>query len=343
MSPTDALGHWDWPGAPTLRDADGGLINRSWIVEVSGRPVGVLQRLNTEVFSIRVHEDIEAITAWLEQRGLPTPRLRRTRGGALFVENNGAWRVLSCVGSDTVHKLTSTARAFSAGRLVARFHAAVEGFDWEFRSVRAMVHDTDHHVAAMRAAVDAGTAHRLHPEVAALADAIEARWSRWDGPTDLPVRILHGDLKISNVRFDGDDAVALIDLDTCQWGTLDAELGDAFRSWCNPASEDAEVPRFDLAIFDAAIRGYVAGDPPVSEVEWDSIIPGVVRISLELAARFARDAIEERYFAFDPRFGGHGEHNLLRARGQHQLARTVAHAAPHARRKLDEARATPRR
>ena len=53
-------------------------------------------------------------------------------------------------------------------------------------------------------------------------------------------------------------------------------------------------------------------------------MPGLERIALELAARFARDALEESYFGFDPAFGGRGEHNLLRARGQAALARSVA-------------------
>ena len=44
---------------------------------------------------------------------------------------------------------------------------------------------------------------------------------------------------------------------------------------------------------------------------------GVEWISLELAARFAADALFESYFGWDPaRFPGRGEHNLVRARGQ---------------------------
>ncbi|MCA9494553.1 MAG: hypothetical protein KC621_31715, partial [Myxococcales bacterium] len=66
-----------------------------------------------------------------------------------------------------------------------------------------------------------------------------------------------------------------------------------------------------------------AGEDGLSDEEWASIVPGVERICTELAARFARDALEERYFGWNPRFGGRGEHNLLRARGQAALARSV--------------------
>ena len=43
-------------------------------------------------------------------------------------------------------------------------------------------------------------------------------------------------------------------------------------------------------------------------------------ISLELAARFAADALDESYFGWNAhRFLSRGEHNLTRARGQWSL------------------------
>jgi len=341
--PNAVLDAWSWTAPPRIGRGETGLINESWTVEIGSRPVAILQRLNTDVFVPEVHEDIEAVTARLAEKGVPTPRLLRTRADGLWHTDaeGGVWRCLSHVGRDTVHRLHDPAMARSAATLVARFHGALRGLAWDFRSVRPGVHDTEAHMARLRAALEGFPEHRLHDAVARVAEQILARWHAWEGPRDLPRRIVHGDLKISNVRFEDGEAVALIDLDTCQWGTLDAELGDALRSWCNPASEDARAARFDLALFEGAIRGYAAGagdEGPTAE-EWSSIVPGIERICLELSARFARDALEESYFGWDPRHGGRGEHNLLRARGQLSLARTVGQAAPLARRKLEEARA----
>ncbi len=341
LPPPDVLARWSWPTPPAASEADSGLINRTWIVRCGDDVAAVLQRLNTQIFDPCVHDDIEAVTAHLAARDIPTPRLIRTVDGGLWHDDGegGAWRCLTPVGEHTVHKLHSAARARSAGRLVARAHAALRDLDWAFRSVRPGAHDTPAHMGRLGAALEAHRGHRLYDDVARVADGILGRWSRWSGPTDLPERVIHGDLKISNVRFAGDDAVALVDLDTFQVGTLQTELGDAFRSWCNPATEEQAIGRFDLAIFDAAIQGYAAGAEGVTEAEWASIVPGIERICVELAARFACDALEERYFGWDARFGGRGEHNLLRARGQLDLARTAAHAAPHAQRKLEQARA----
>ena len=167
-----------------------------------------------------------------------------------------------------------------------------------------------------------------------------ARWPPTSANT-LPMRIVHGDLKVSNVRFAGRDAVALIDLDTVSRGPLDAELGDAFRSWCNPAAEDDPAPVFALDLFAAAVEGYAAGGGrhgPTDD-EWASIVPGVERITLELSARFAVDALEERYFGWDAtRFATRGEHNLVRATNQLALARQIRDHAADASRAVAHAR-----
>ncbi len=142
------------------------------------------------------------------------------------------------------------------------------------------------------------------------------------------------------MRFDGDEAVALVDLDTFHRGLWAVEMGDALRSWCNVAAENTPTPVFDPAVFDAAVAGYVEACSdtfsPTLE-EWRSLVPGLERICWELAARFARDALEECYFGFDPRFGGRGEHNLIRARGQVALAETVREKTERLERTVREA------
>jgi Ser/Thr protein kinase RdoA (MazF antagonist) len=172
-----------------------------------------------------------------------------------------------------------------------------------------------------------------------MAAELITRWSGWVGPRDLPTRVIHGDLKISNIRFAGDRAVALIDLDTWQKGTLDVELGDAMRSWCNRSGEDDEEATIDVDVFAAAMQGYAEGAPRfATDPEWSGLAPGLERIALELAMRFARDALEESYFGFDASIG-RGEHNLLRAKGQLALARRARELRPS----LDVAVAAARR
>jgi len=181
-------------------------------------------------------------------------------------------------------------------------------------------------MAALGRALEEHREHRLYDTVSALAADILGRYGECKQRRNLAHRVIHGDLKISNVRFAGSKAHCLIDLDTMARDMLDVELGDAMRSWCNPAAEDAEETAFDLGVFEAAMYGYAEGTqrgPGLTRDEWESIVPGIERIALELASRFARDALEESYFGWNPRFGSLGDHNVLRARGQLALARSV--------------------
>ena len=94
-------------------------------------------------------------------------------------------------------------------------------------------------------------------------------------------------------------AICLLDLDTMGPMSIDVELGDAWRSWCNPAGEDEGSAHLDLSLFEASASAYLAHHS-LSPQEREGLVPGVERIALELAARFAIDALEERYFGFDP-------------------------------------------
>jgi Ser/Thr protein kinase RdoA (MazF antagonist) len=332
-----AAAAWDWPDDARFVEADNGLINATWVVHTD-RPVAIFQRLNTRIFRASVHEDMAGITAHLAARGVGVPRLLPNRAGEHWLElGDEVWRAMTHVGSRTIHHVTDPVEARSGAALIARFHGALHDFDWSFRHIRPGAHDTDGHMATLRAALDAHRGHRLHDDTARLAERIFALWETTPVADDLPTRIIHGDLKISNLRYDDAHAVALVDLDTLAHGTLDVELGDALRSWCGARGEDVVDATFDLDIFEAAMQGYAsaAGDWGPTDAEWDAIVPGVRRISIELAARFAADALNESYFGWDrDRYPAAGEHNLTRARGQAALSASVADREGEARRRL---------
>jgi Ser/Thr protein kinase RdoA (MazF antagonist) len=319
-----ALASWDLEGT-TLTRLAGGLINVSYLVE-SARGRYVLQRLHP-IFGPEVNEDIEAITSHLDARGLVTPRLVRTRDLALFVVRpDGVWRLQTFVEGTSSARVESPRHAEAAGRLVGRFHAALSTLRHEFRFKRAGVHDTARHFARLDEAVDQHRARADHATVARLRDELRqglAGLPAIDADV-LPRRIAHGDLKISNLLFDGHgEGVCLVDLDTLAEMPLPFELGDAWRSWCNPVGEDSVETRFEGALFAAAWRGY-ATQMQVAPAERALLVPGVLTICLELAARFACDVLEDRYFGWDQaRFPSRAAHNLVRAQGQAQLYRSL--------------------
>jgi len=322
--PTEIL--QNWPQTQIMSASkDGGLINDTYIV---GRPpTAILQKVNP-IFRPEVHLDIEAITAHLASQGMMTPRLIPTQSGELCVPTDtGAWRMLTFVPGTTHHTIGSLAQASSAAALVGRFHRATEDLNHRFHFTRPGAHDTPAHMTTLRRAIGEVRGDTRHREAAELGQAILSAWETWEGSLQLPLRICHGDLKISNLRFDtdGQQALCLLDFDTFSHQSLAVEMGDAWRSWCNPAGEDRlDDVRFDLDIFEASATAWLQSGPNLTPVERESLVSGIERICLELSARFCADAINQCYFKEDSaRFSQPGAHNLYRARGQFKLAGSV--------------------
>ncbi len=306
----------------------GGLINDTFAL---GRHF-ILQRLH-RIFRPEVNLDIQALTPLLLGAGVPVPRILTAETGEPWVEIDdpeseltGAWRILTRLPGDTLHRLANPRQAENAGQMVARFHTALRDCRHTFHFTRPGAHDTDGHFRTLADALTQHPTHRLHADAAELAAELQTRWLAWGPIPQLPERVIHGDLKVSNLLFSGDEVVGILDLDTMARSTLDVEMGDALRSWCNSTTEDDPEPQFDLATYHAARRGYVAvAGAWLTPAEQHALGPAIERICLELSARFAADALHERYFGWNPeKFTARGEHNLERARNQLRLARAVA-------------------
>lgn len=312
---------------PLVEPIPVGLIHQSFAV-TTGDAEYVLQRVSG-IFSLGIHQNIRAVTEHLHARGVSTLRLVPTPAGELTVDlgADGIWRLLTRVPGVSAETCASPGQARAAAALVARFHSALRDLDFEFRPLGIVWHDLPLHLKDLAEAVKRHRDHRLQGPVAALAEKILHEAHQTPPLDGLPLRIVHMDLKFNNVLFAeadaavSEEALSLIDLDTVCRLPLAMELGDAWRSWCNRNGEDSPQADLDLEIFRAAAEGYLGALAfPLERQERESLVTGLERLSLELAARFAADALEECYFGWKPeRFASHGEHNLVRAQGQFSL------------------------
>jgi Ser/Thr protein kinase RdoA (MazF antagonist) len=315
-----------------LERATSGLINPTWYVRARGGAELVLQRLNS-IFPAEVNLDIAAVTRHLAAKGLLTPTLVPSRDGKLWFEHDGAvWRVLTRITGVTRDALESPAQAREAGRVLAEFHRGVADLEHEFLSKRLGVHDTGRHLRTLRDTLHEFHAHREFESVRPLAERVLAVAAELPALPAMPDRIVHGDPKISNVMFAarGDQALCLIDLDTLARMPVALELGDALRSWCNPATEDAAHARFVRPFYAAAVEGYAAAARGLlAREEWGAIAEGTLTITVELAARFCADALRERYFGWDERrYPSASAHNQARTRAQLAIAETLRAELP---------------
>jgi homoserine kinase type II len=154
------------------------------------------------------------IVTYLAARGTPTPAPARAASGEPFVRWRGElvslfpWvpgRVLPRAEVGPLH-------ARDVGRALATVH--VEGASFpDHGPGRYETDEIERRLARLAASpADAAVADAvasLAPELAALGTARRA---------DLPRSLIHGDLFIDNVLYDGDALVALIDFEQASWG-----------------------------------------------------------------------------------------------------------------------------
>ena len=311
----------------TLTRYESGLINDTWRVDMPDGQRLVLQRLNP-IFPVSINDDIELVTQHLEDKGVFTPRLVPTPEDKLTLTQSGErWRLMTFMPGVTRDVLENPRQADEAGSMLARFHLALSDLKHMFVNARLGVHDTPMHLETLKAALAKYNHHARFDEIKPLANAILEIAATLP---ELPVsadRTVHGDPKISNMVFNEitDGAICLVDLDTIAPMPIILELGDAFRSWCNPKGEDNKDASFSVPFFRAAVTGYAreAWDF-LTEEEWQALPAATLTITVELAARFAADALVESHFGWDSkRYGTASEHNQIRAESQVSLAQSI--------------------
>ena len=310
-----------------IRPAGAGLINRTYRVTGATGPDYILQAVNSR-FPPEINLDIDAVTRHLEQSGLLTPRLLPDRRGRVYHREGGrVWRLFNHIGGNVHERLERPDMAGAAGAMLGRMHAALARLDHELRAGLPHPHDTPGHAAHLENTLENRRGHARYAAIEPLGRAILARLAQLPALPAARARMVHGDPKISNFIFSGDnrEALCMVDFDTLNRMPVYLELGDALRSWCNPAGENSTAAYFSMAHCRAALEGYSrhAGNLLTQE-EWLAIPAATLTIFLELAARFCADALNEDYFSWDPdRFTGHSEHSETRAAGQFNAANSL--------------------
>ena len=297
-----------------------GLINRTYRVTDENGLDYILQAVNG-MFPPEINLDIDTVTRHLEESGLLTPRLLPDRHGMVYYrEHSQTWRLFNYISGNIHQCLQQPEPARAAGAMLGRMHRALAQLDYRLQATRPGTHDTPRHIRHLKNTLLNSRDHNRHDALRPLGETILSHLQHLPPLPVVAERLVHGDPKISNFIFTGDDrdVQCMVDFDTLAWMPVYLELGDALRSWCNPPGEDTIDGYFSMAHCRAALDGYAAhAGALLTREEWQAIPQATLTICLELAARFCADALNEDYFSWDAsRFGSHSEHSETRARGQ---------------------------
>ena len=329
-----------------------GHINDTYAVTCSlagGSVRFILQRLNPVVFPDRagLMRNMIAVTGFLRKAvirdgGDPEReclRLIPLKDGSPYLtdESGDVWRATQFIENTDAYLVAESPEMFaSAGEAFGKFMARLGGFDASsLFEVIPRFHDTPDRYARFLASLERNAAGRMDEakdEIAfvrergegcsVITDALERG--------EVPVRVTHNDTKLNNVLIDTatKEAVCVIDLDTVMPGSMLYDFGDAVRVGCSTAKEDERdlsLVDFDLGLFRAFTEGYLAGAGRSVTAAELGLLPDAARLmTFECGMRFLTDFLDgNTYFKT-----AYPEHNLVRARTQFKLVRTMERLRP---------------
>jgi len=295
-----------------------GSINKTYEVIYGSDERFILQCMSS-IFKPSVMENLHTVQPFMQRDGVVIPKGILSSSEHLYVLGaQGRWyRALTYISGRTIHNNITAKGARSAAKLIGAFHDALVDCAEPITTPISHFHNTPFYMERLVRIMDKYKDHEYHQELKPICDEVLKRCAAHKNGYHLPQRIIHADLKVSNILFDDDmNAVALIDMDTMSRGTVTVEMGDALRSWCGTAGEDSSEQVFDIEVCEAALEGYRESVTSITEEEIESIPYGIKLLTLELSARFLADAYEETYFALSDNYNSLHEQNKTRAINQ---------------------------
>lgn len=313
-----------------------GLINDTFLVQHIKKSI-VLQRINQQVFTqpLQVIENTELICQHLKQKHLEQDYSLQPIWQHLTVQNDNYvyiegqyWRALTFVeGSYTIEAITNAEQAKIVAQAYAQFSLTLADFDsTKLKCIIPSFHHLPTRISQLNSALASASQSRKLTAKPLINDIFLQQSFIDEVETvirQLPQRVTHNDTKINNLLFnkETDQAIAVIDLDTCMSGYLMHDFGDMVRSCCSSLAEDDKnieamvVNTEYLAILATTYVEQFAFK--LSKVEQQSLIIGVKLMPFMLGIRFLTDYLNnDCYFHTE-----YTEHNLIRAKNQLHLYR----------------------
>ena len=310
----------------------------------------ILQRINDYVFKdpALVMRNVEKVTRHISWKVLrrrknaagQTLTLYPARGGRTYInlpEEGGMWRCYNNIeGTHTYDVVENTRQAYQAGYAFGSFQELVSDMNPEdIRESIPDFHNTPKRYEALEASAAADVMHRLDScrEEVELVRSWAPKLNRlveMQREGKLPTRITHNDTKINNVMLDEDtdSAVCVIDLDTVMPGLSLYDFGDMVRTATCTAGEDEQdlsKVSMQMPFFESLAEGYLdAAHSFLTRDEIEQLAFSGWLITVEIGIRFLTDYLDgDKYFRVEC-----PKHNLVRARNQLALARSIQSNLP---------------
>ena len=331
-----------------------GLINRTWLIR-SGNDTYILQQLNGQVFSqpSLIADNIEMVGRYLTDHYPSTvfPRPVRSIRGETMIDAgpNGHYRLYPFIeNSITIDVAHTPAQAFEAARQFGGFTHMLSGFQAEhLHETLPAFHDLSLRYRSFSKALEKNLLPERIAKAKQLITFLKAQYplvTTYEEILTNPEfkrRVTHHDTKISNVLFNKEGkGICVIDLDTVMPGYFISDVGDMFRTYLSPVTEEeSDMSRVNVRpeYFEAIVQGYLQEmiDVLTPEEKQAFVYAGEFMLYMQ-ALRFLTD-----YLSGDIYYGSRYEgHNYVRALNQTTLLQRFQEKTPALKAIADKVLAT---
>ena len=241
---------WNWPASAICAPIGSGLINHTWKVEAGGESF-VLQRINQAVFQRPdwIDDNLRLLGDYLhthQPETMFTAPLPMVNGQTLLELDDAFYRVFAFIpNTHTVDTVQTADQAYEAAKAFGAFTASLGAVD--ARQLRITIPDFHNLSLRYKQFQDAckyGNPARIQESMALIQELhqqhhLVQQYEAFISHVQSAIRVTHHDTKISNVLFnDAGKSVCVIDLDTVMPGYFISDLGDMYRTYVCPVSEE---------------------------------------------------------------------------------------------------------
>lgn len=317
----------------------------AWFRTDEGRKRILVQHLNTEIFTepAGLMENIVRVTSHLRDKlsarhngdlDRHVLRVIPTKSGANHTEDDYGlwWRAYNFIErAKTYDTVESTELAYQAAKAFGGFIADLADFPADsLIETLPNFHNTPRRFEHLANAIREDSCGRVKAAEQEIRFALDRQQIvscliEMHERGLLPTRVTHNDTKLNNVMIcdDTGEGICVIDLDTVMPGLSLYDFGDMVRTATSRAAEDEEdldLVEVELEMFEALVAGFLESAGGVlTHEEVEQLAFSGLLITFEIGVRFLTD-----YLQGDPYFRiHHPDHNLVRARAQFKLARSI--------------------
>lgn len=298
LVPAEVLEAYGLGGAAIqqLSDARTNSINTTYLAE-NGTNKVILQDMS-HIFRPDGVDDFATVTEHLTAKGWEVPLLVKTASGDTYLPgaHGRFWRASTFIESDGKVPEYSIGLLRAVGALIGKLHVDLADLNYTPRFTLPRYHDTGYYMTKLRDLIPAIPRDDTKQLAHDLLEQYRANPSLPEGEPQL----IHADIRANNALYRDGQPFTAIDFDTVMVGSPWIDIGDFLRS----AGEEERlrgrsIGREAVAAFCEAYRAVARPDAEPAEFLRKSLDAARL-ITIELAARFAIDAAENRYFVPPP-------------------------------------------